>query len=302
MKTLTNYITLLLICLAMGLGSACEIVDDEPKQKLENLFTSKAPQVQSYQLDAENGGQITTDHGVNIVVYPGAFTDVNGDRYEGPVKLEIKEVFTIPEMIFSGVLPVGYNRLGRSPYPIESDGQFFIRATQAEGNGILNLYKNGIYAEVPRNSSNPNMRLYTSGQAIDADTIRWEIDTTNFILPGDTFGNDTIHRFNINKFNWINCDAPFLRDYTRVKVELSYTGSKLDVMKAFLVFRQANSVYHFSDHVFNTDQTLVIFGYRGEDLFYDIVDIAPPIDQVISLDMKQTTRKELQELIEKLQE
>lgn len=310
MKKLTSII---LTVAFLAFGYSCEPADDHPEssesKKADDIFAELAPKTQHFSIDPARSTAITTANGVEFTILPSAFITTDQKEVSGPIDITIKEVFTIPEMIFSGVLPVSYDRNGSPLYPIESDGQFFFEAKQKGTEAKLEVVRGRVFVSVPIRSNNPNMRLYKADQSIDADSVLWQRDTTNAIFTDssmtDTTNRDSMqrsfHQFSLSQFSWINCDALFFSDLTPTKVSLTYRSElRLDNIQGYLVFRENNSVMMFYNQLFNTSQTLLIYGYKDDKLYYDLQEISPPISSEILVDFKSTSKSELEDIINDL--
>jgi hypothetical protein len=125
----TNFAAVFLsgILLLSGLSS-CKKSTTEPQRDadskiLADFLQSRAPIAESFTFDAATGTTITNSKGSKYIIPANAFINLDGSPVTGTVKIAIKEMNQVSEMIFGDrATQTGDGRL------LTSFGEFFVRA------------------------------------------------------------------------------------------------------------------------------------------------------------------------------
>jgi hypothetical protein len=126
-----------------------------------------------FEIDAKDGGTITSSTGSTIVVPGGAFTDENGNVYSGKVNLLFREFHHAADILASGI-PMRYDS-GGTTIDFETAGMFEINAMTPDNKQLL---------ITPGRNLTVNMASYVNGNeynfyALAKDGSGWQYNGTN---------------------------------------------------------------------------------------------------------------------------
>lgn len=199
---------------------------------LDNFFAQHAPASQSFQVNAQSGGFLYGTGGTQILIYPNAFIDQNGNPVSGNVDIHLVEVLNKRAAIYAGASTTCNGR------PIESDGEVWIDAWQ--GNQMLSVVPGSVTLGIP--TANPVSGM----QAFFTDRINggrdFTLDSAAINVVPDSSSNSSqgaLYTFQIDSMGWWNCDRfmgqggpeasfsvslPALYDYQNTMVIVSFDG------------------------------------------------------------------------------
>jgi len=129
----------------------------------------------SYQIVAEKGGQIRLDNGTEIIVPSDAFVDTEGDKIEGNVDLQYREIHSIMDVIGSGI-PMTYTEKGEKKNFVTA-GMFEINGT-AQGEKVA--IAPGKSIQVNMASYNPS--LEAKFYVLEKKTLKWKYVSESSIV------------------------------------------------------------------------------------------------------------------------
>ncbi len=227
-------------------------------QNLSALFEQKAAPKQTFTIDANQYQTITGAKGTILNIQPGSFKNLSGQVATGNVTIELREIYSKADMIFSKAPTVSNEKL------LVSGGELFIQAFQ-NGSSLYLASSNSISAMVPAINPGPMKEFYvnwSSWQGEEWQSLNWQspeafndsiiliddttnFDSTNYVYP-------TYYYFNIDGLNWINCDyfydspGPFTD--IEVVVPPAFSGANCEV---FVSFDGLNSVAGLADYDVN---------------------------------------------------
>lgn len=178
--------------------------DHIPTVDLLNVFESRQPAPQTFSITAAHPSAITGHKGTRVDFPANAFVTKSGAPVSGAVNIELKEIYEVWEMVL-------HNKFTQvNLTPIESGGQFYLRATQ---NGQeLKLAPNvTLTAALPTQNALPGMEVF-NGSKLDTggrSIFSWSLppNTTNNRVT-TALDSAGLERY-IMKFDsvgWINCD------------------------------------------------------------------------------------------------
>lgn len=207
----------------------------------QTFLEAHALTTQSFAVNPTRRTTVVGKLGTRLTFFPNSFMDSAGQVVSDTVTVQLREVFSKEEMIFTGLPTTSEDRL------LESAGQFHLQASV--GSRELSLRK-GVTVELPIRDeiSNPvamrlfrgsssSTRAYRSGYNFD-----WELANDQHLNLVKNIGRRYFH-FTIDQLNWWNCDS-FVK--ARQKVMLSVKMETLieafEDRLAFLVCRDINAV------------------------------------------------------------
>lgn len=274
-----------------------------------DFFALNGEKTQIYPINATQETRLTGFKGTQLIIAPYSFTDLSGNIITGPVQLHLKEVFTKSEMVLTNKVSTSEDRM------LESGGQFYVAAFQ--GNTALKL-KTPIKVILPinRNLSNPlSIRLFEGSLAItrsfrQTNAFDWRLSSDRK-LPIQKQNGQKYFQFNINQFNWYNCDAFYAKKAARTMVSARVTENHLafDEKAAFIVFKDANCVarmYNNGNHFtsFNIPQkkaaSIVVLALRDGQLYYGCTAIRKTTGRMVDVQLNAGEIQDLKLLLNTL--
>lgn len=200
---------------------------------------------ETFTFDASAGGTFTTAKGTKLIVQPNAFVDANMNPVTGSVKVELKDLYSKSDILFSGKPTVTATGM------LKSAGEFFILATKDNAPLLIADGKN-IQIEQPAMGEpiDSNMRPFILRKGAGGGEATWvesESDTLDFQASSYLF---SLYDFNMpaSEGTWCNSDnSTYFSAYPNTVLTLTADGSQpiteyqTDV---FLVFNDINSMIH----------------------------------------------------------
>ena len=229
---------------------------------LSTIFAEKAAPKQTFTIDANQYQTITGAKGTILNIQPGSFKTLSGQTVTGNVTLELREIYSKADMIFSKAPTMSNNQI------LISGGELFLEAYQ-NGAELKLSSAYSIAAMVPTTNPGP-MKEFYSNQNFDLGDgqLEWELADSSSTDSIDII-NDSINNFNnpyyyfyLDGMNWINCDyfwenpGPFTD--VDVNVGSQFNGNNCTI---YISFDGQNSVVSLGDYDLNN-----IFNY-GWDSF-----------------------------------
>ena len=179
-------------------------------RKINNLgadplatWAAAQPAPKKFTVQAGSQSSIVGQKGTRVVFAAHAFVTQSGAPVSGAVTIEFKEIYEVWEMVLNNK----FTQVGRMP--IESGGEFFLRATQ-NGQELKVAPGVSLTAALPTRNPLPGMQVFTGSRFDSAgqSIFSWALASTpgNTVnLSQDTLGvRDYIMQF--NQLDWINCD------------------------------------------------------------------------------------------------
>lgn len=213
-----------------------------PFRSLEEFFLKHGPPPQYFRIDASRYTTIVGARGLRLAIPPYSFSDIAGRRVEGPVDIQIQEIYTKAEMALANKATTSEDRI------LESAGQFWIQATQ--GAGVLQLLRPvAVHLPVGKNLRNPlAMRLFQGSaptvKAYQADKyFDWRLGPAKPVSIKKANGRK-YYFFQLEQLNWASCGYFISRSGHRPMVTLRIEGEWSTPMQqiAFLVFENMNAI------------------------------------------------------------
>ena len=261
-----------------------------PEGDIESFYTKVQTLSEIYSVDAEQGGNIITDHRTILTIPASAFMYPDGAIATGAVEIDFLEIYDKGLMIMYNKPTVSNGRL------LESDGVFNISATQ-NGQNLLIRKGYDLRLRVPNEEPNNAMQLFYGGEENieNVDGFNWtpvnrDGSTANTIGINEWAWQDSLdnwfdfgYEFFTDSLTWINIDV--FKDIpedqkTDVCVELPEIYTNTNTV-TFMVFRDFDSVvslygdsesklfcepYGLTPIGFNV--TFVVISSQGDDTYH----------------------------------
>lgn len=234
---------------------------DTGRQMMTEFFKQNGPVYQSFTINANTGGTITTTKGTKFYISPNSLVDASGNLVTGNVIISVKEVGKASEMILSDrPSATGDGKM------LQSFGEFFIKAQQ--GNNELKLRNDSaIRGNVkPVNGGAQLMRdipmwrgdsaVNTTTNGYNHDNQQVTINNTYYVARGiswDQIAGDFAvlnngnggYDFKIDSLiTWRNCDALYNPAGVKTTV-LGYFGSTFNTSTGRSYMGQEPSMLFF---------------------------------------------------------
>jgi hypothetical protein len=233
---------------------------------LSTLFAEKAAPKQTFTIDANQYQKITGAKGTILKIQPGSFKTMSGQTVTGNVTIELREIYSKSDMIFSKAPTMSNNQI------LISGGELFLEAYQNGGELTL-ASTNSIAVMVPTTNPGPMREFYNDlpfsreSQGMELP-LNWELTDSTYTDSIDVI-EDSVNNFEnpyyyfyLDGMNWINCDyfwgnpGPFTD--VNVNVGSEFNGSNCTI---YISFDGQNSVVSLFDYDLNN-----VFDY-GYDSF-----------------------------------
>lgn len=267
----------------------------------QSFLEAHALPTQSFVVNPSRRTTVVGKLGTRLTFFPNSFIDSAGQVVTDKVTVQLREVFSKEEMIFTGLPTTSEDRL------LESAGQFHLQASADARE--LSLQK-GVNVELPirddinnpvamrlfRGSSS-STRAYRSGFNFD-----WELAGDQHLNLVKNIGKRYFH-FSIDKLKWWNCDS-FVKARQKVmlSVKMETLIEEFEDRLAFLVLKDINAVVRmyptgrrFSAINIPTQLTaslLVMASAKGQ-LYFGEADILRTSNRMLRLPIQPIAENEL---------
>jgi hypothetical protein len=274
MKTI-NQLAALLTATAL-LTTACRKNDsqqqpaDTGNEMMTAFFKQHAPQYESFTINANTGGLITSSKGTKYFISPNSLVNANGNPVSGSVTVSVKELGKASEMIL-GDRPATTSNGGL----LISFGEFNIAARQ--GNENLRLRNDSAVRvqapvrpngpagggqfpiDVPMWASDTSITVSSNGHNDDNQpvTVTQTVHTRKGVSWNQMPGNNATlggggYNFRIDSlFQWRNCDVLYNPGAIKTTV-LGYFGNKFNTTTGNNYMGQEPSMLFFKVRNQNT--------------------------------------------------
>lgn len=167
-----SYKTLVFVLVASFLFAHCSADKqrnrDIPYNDLETVMANLSPLPQSFEIDPTEDNQIKGKKGSVVFIPADAFRFEDGSVPTGAVQVELKESYTLTEMIGAGLHTMSGNR------PLETAGMIYVNAT-ADGKPLTVQDGKAFVVSFPKNQQTEEMDLFYS-LALKDSAETWVVD------------------------------------------------------------------------------------------------------------------------------
>lgn len=277
-----------------------------PTRNLHKFFIENRAAGQTFTIDPVRRTTLVGRQGSRLTIAPSAFVDAAGWPAKGPVHLFLREVFSRPDMVLSGLTNTSEDRI------LESAGQLFLKAT-CEGQALQLATPIAVDLPLQAGLDNPLASQVFSGGISQTSSFGsglrfdWKsVKTKNIQLK--SLGDKKYLHFRINELNWWNCTSFFHRRRDRIMMSIRRSAKEMpfEDLAAFLVFRDFNAVIRMypSRHGFSSWNIprdvvarIILLGYQGDQPILGKSEWAPTSSQPIQIELEDTTKNGLLSLI-----
>jgi hypothetical protein len=229
--------------------------------ELERFLASGREPMQEFTFDASTPQEIRGEEGTLLRIPANAFVHPSGTPITGTVQVRLREMYSPGDLIFNNAATVSNGQIlssgGSFELEVQQNGQDLRLATNAQ-----------IGVQVPTDSVDPNMQLFTARGRDTANQVAWQpqnvavADTVRDTTGTWGGGLDTLYSFNLNSlFRFINCDYFWNdpRPLTEVKIQVDSAMSYSDT-RVLVYLPSVNAMVAVT--TFASPYFLINAGYR----------------------------------------
>ncbi len=270
-----------------------------PTRKLDNFFAEQRASGQLFTVDPTRRTTIVGSQGTRLTIAPKSFLDSSGWPVRGQVTLILREVFSRPDMVLSGLTNTSEDRI------LESAGQLLLEA-RCDGESLRLATPIVVDLPLQPKLDNPLASQLFSGGVSQTSSFGsglrfdWKAAKSKNIQL-TTLGDKKYLHFLIDDLNWWNCTSFFHRRRSRIMMSLRWSANEtpLEDVAAFLVFKDFNAVVRMypSRHGFSSwnipkevTARVILLGYDGEKFLLGKSPWALTSSQPIHIEMEATSK------------
>lgn len=277
-----------------------------PYADLAGFFAQRAANQQSFSV-SPNGGTITTDGGMELTIRPEAFRDADGDTVRSDVEIQVREAFSLEDMINTNLVAEGTG--GRQ---LITGGMFDIDATTAGGDPVT--LNTPISVNMPANTNTDpftnQMTVWTADRDADTDTTTWTNTEQGVEATRDEGGNPRWF-FQISDLRWMNCDVwwDVTPKFNLTINQTGYTGDA-DNLNLYVVssdptgvisaFPNGQGAYVASALAGNNTYTVVAIAVEDNVQYYGELDVQLNASQTVTVNLVPTSEADLDAALQAL--
>lgn len=299
-----------LLLAAVTFSSCKKDNDNNNSGSVTDVLYKHAPATQSFNVNAQSGGTITTTRGIKFIIPANAFANGSGNMVTGNVAIQVREYFTNSDMIFGNVSTVTADST-----LLVTGGMFHISAS-ANGNTLSLVPGKEIEARISSGGTlNPDFDVFsgTENTSLSSNQVQWVESSGKWVGRIDTANGMPYYAFTIPGLNWWNLDHyPDLGNgRTKVSVTLPSGYSNTNSM-VMLLMPDNGAIFLPGDpvtHDFNTSHYAVPIGEmvkvlsisNNNGLHYNLQTVTVVNNMSISVtSLQSTTENDLVTLVQGL--
>ena len=272
----------ILIILASIVFMQCKDKENEAPSKYgsaSDFLETYAPKSQKFNGDAASTITFSSSNDFRYSFQPNSFRNSKGNLVTGNVDIEVIEIASKADMIYSGIMTVSNNQL------LESGGMFKITATQ--GNEEL-IVTQPYLVSMPTDEFDDQMMVFRGEETQNTEggsAVNWVLADSTAVFP-DSSQQDTSDRyyFYVNFTSWCNLDKFWNATsgaQVRLKVPTECLGYETNVYMIMedntvtrLFLDQTNGEYNSSNYILpiGWDIQLLVVSTKDDKLSYALVD------------------------------
>ena len=142
---------------------------------VEQAYATLRPSTQKFEIDHTQTTSIVADRNTEILIPKDCFVDNNGNPVEGPIELEVVEVFALADFITAGLATLSDDQL------LISNGMLYLDAKSASGNSLQIKEGAEISVSMPTMNRNDGFQMFTG------DGTNWTVDSSmleeDYLIP-----------------------------------------------------------------------------------------------------------------------
>lgn len=273
---------------------------------LKEFYERNTVPLQTFSFDAAGGGSFTATSGTVVTIPASAFVDENGNAVTGNVKIELREIYKKSDMLLSNMPTTSYQ------WPLKSGGEFFIRATNANGALLLRQGKN-IKIQQPTGitgGADAGMKAFiVNANADTAINNNWTPTTDTTTNPQAVVFTDannyifSLYQFSTPAANgtWCNSDnSDYFKQYTLTDLAINCNDAGFTQVDVYLVFKTVNCMVHVYESMPKTyaynyaplGLQCTIVAIKGNTLYSSFTPITIKNNQSVGFSLSATTTEE----------
>lgn len=284
---------------------------------LERLMTPS----QFIAIDPTNHQYLYADKGTVIEVPVNCLCHQNGELVTDSVNIEVKELFSKTDYIFSNKPTVSDGR------QLVSGGVIYMNATSNRQPVYIGCPE-GINVTFPSSSTEEGMQLFYAQEK--NGQVNWELDSNGVFVENwgefaeseeacfecdweaDYVGEMSNYVFQANSFGWINVDKFYKdkRPKAPLMVKLKHQLKSDAGVAMYAVFHSMNSVmglYGRSGNIYHTNElpigesvTLVVIAANENEVYAATKDVIVGKTNLFEMTLEEKTEDELKTLLDKV--
>jgi hypothetical protein len=196
----------------------------------ENLVNNY---LQTYTINANTGGWVTSEKGMKIYIYPNILYDQSNNLVMGDVTVKLIELYSREDMLLTnkptvGVLPNGNRAM------LVSGGEYYLSIEQ----GDKKLKSTGVLVQIPVDNTGGidfEMQMFKGGSNMTTNELVWTLDTTSIFVNEPSEDTSIVISYNFvdNSWGWTNIDRfyddPAPKTTILVKLPKKYDQENCDI-------------------------------------------------------------------------
>jgi hypothetical protein len=306
MKNEMKHLIVAMALIALTIGACKKQSSTTPQgtSNVKGIFAQTQVQSQSFTINASQYGTLRGSKGTVIQYSPGSLLHQNGTPVTGNVNIELKEIYSVGDMILSNATTTSNGR------KLQSGGEIYLTATQG-GEKLRIDHGNPLIVGFPTNNPVSGMELFR-GQFIHVDSIAQDSilnwDTTavqgQVVMDSISGSSGVFYQFPLDSFGWSNCDRFYSNTGgTAVRIQSNgvYTNHNTAVYMIFNTEHTAASadLYDSASHTFGFHSdghtplglsvTIVAISEINGSYFSSIVPTTTTANMVVPLTFQPTT-------------
>jgi len=288
--------------------SSCQpdLSDVQPRRQvytsLQDFQTRNKVASQSFTASSSNTISLQGAKGSRFIFPANAFVTQSGQPVTGNVAIEVKEILKPIDMILSNMPTVSDGR------PLESGGQFFIRATK--NNEELKLAPGKQVQVVVRNANAQAMQGMQVFNGVETanGSVNWQLNTNqaNVVRPDST--GSTLYTMFSDQINWLNIDKFYNEPQITYTVNVANTPD-INETVVYVHLTGRNTAFGFprtaagftSDYLIAAQATLVAICVKDEKLYYAMTPVTLQHGGTTNMQLVETTEENLKARLATLQ-
>jgi len=139
---------------------------DIPTQLIDSLKLISGAN-QEFKIDNSKSNTIVGNKGTVLIIPESSIIDLNGNKVNGEITIELKENFTVQDFITSNLQTIHNDQI------LESKGMIYFSAKDANGNELKIADNTSIRIQIPQKDLNNDPDIFLGVRATDG-LINWE--------------------------------------------------------------------------------------------------------------------------------
>ncbi len=271
---------------------------------LQDLYKKHAVGTQQFLFNSEYDNTITGLEGTRVTFSKQSFSKKNGQIVDGNVIVELKEIYKMNDMLYSG------KPTTTTSIPLKSGGEIFLKA-RLHGSSEELIIRESTPIQILFPAEEPLDTMFEYAGYDSSGIFVWgQVQNPQTWLPIPATPTNNGYQLNTTSLNWINCDRPIFSE-PWVKFTMNANDPPEEYSTDVYLFFPGNTMIHvyrlgITDFVnyftpCNTDFTAVAIGFKNGQLYSSFIPITSgTVDYNISFSLTPTTEAILTQALEDL--